>query len=68
MPSRLPIPSVAVSILLVAMLVPGAFLRGEVLTQSSILYQYPPWQAYTPADVHAPNPLLADPALIFYSC
>lgn len=66
MPSRLPIPFVAVSILLVAMLLPGAFLRGEVLTQSSILYQYPPWQAYTPADVHAPNPLLADPALIFY--
>ena len=57
---------VAVSAALAGLLVPGAFLRGEVLSQATLLYGYQPWSAHAPAGVHAPNPLLTDPAIVFY--
>ncbi len=62
----LPFRFILASLLLAATLVPGAFLRGEVLSQSSLLFQYPPWQGHAPADVATPNPLLSDPAIVFY--
>lgn len=62
----MPIRFIAASIVLAAALIPGAFLRGEVLTQSSLLYAYQPWQPYAPADAAPANTLLSDPALVFY--
>jgi len=63
---RFPICFTVVSLALVATLVPDAFLRGEVLTQASLLYRYLPWQPYAPPNLHTPNTLLSDPALVFY--
>jgi hypothetical protein len=63
---RQPLPFVAVSLLLVATLVPGAALRGEVLSQAGLLYELTPWNAYAPPDAPAANPLLSDPAFVFY--
>jgi hypothetical protein len=57
---------IVASILLAAALIPGAFLRGEVLTQSSLLFQYSPWREHAPADAAPANPLLSDPAIVFY--
>jgi hypothetical protein len=57
---------IAVSVLLAGMLVPRAFTHGEVLTQSSLLYQYLPWQSYAPRSPSPTNPLLFDPAFVFY--
>jgi len=62
----LPLRFIVASILLAAALIPGAFLRGEVLTQSSLLFQYPPWREHAPADAAPANPLLSDPAIVFY--
>jgi hypothetical protein len=57
---------VGVCLLLVTALVPGAFLRGEVLTQSTLLYEHQPWAAHAPADGAPANPLLYDAPFLFY--
>ncbi|HTV00915.1 MAG TPA: YfhO family protein [Luteitalea sp.] len=56
---------VAVSLLIVAALLPGAFLRGEVLGQAALLRDYQPWRSSPVADGQAGNPLLTDPVLVF---
>jgi hypothetical protein len=61
-----PIVFTAVSLVLVAALVPGAFLRGEVLSQSTLLYEHEPWASHAPEDAAPANPLLHDAAYLFY--
>jgi hypothetical protein len=53
-------------LLLVAALVPGAVLRGEVLSQGQLLFGYAPWQGHAPAAVPPVNAFLVDPPLVFY--
>jgi hypothetical protein len=64
--ARSPVVFTAACLVLVAALVPGAFLRGEVLSQGTLLYQHQPWQAHAPEDAAAANPLLHDAAYLFY--
>jgi hypothetical protein len=59
-----PVAFVAVSLFVLAVLLPGAFLRGEVLGQAGLLSGYEPWKSHAPEPVPA-NPLLTDPVLVF---
>jgi hypothetical protein len=54
----------AVGVLVAVTLLPGAFLRGEVLGQAGLLAGYEPWKSHAPEPVPA-NPLLTDPVLVF---
>jgi hypothetical protein len=64
--ARSPAVFTAVSLVLAAALVPGAFLRGEVLSQGTLLFEHEPWASHAPEDAAPANPLLHDAAYLFY--
>ena len=48
-------------VLLLVILFPGVFFRGEMIFPGDILYQSLPWSQYAPADYVRPqNPVLTD--------
>src|SRR6266545_2311279 len=51
-------------LLLVVALVPGAVLRGEVLSQAQWLFDYAPWSAHRPPGTPPVNTFLVDPPTV----
>lgn len=53
--------------LLLVIIFPGVFSRGEVIGPGDILFQAPPWEQYAPADFAGPqNRLMSDVVTAFY--
>jgi hypothetical protein len=56
----------AACLILAVAIVPGALLRGDVLSHSQLLFEYAPWQGHAPGDLPPVNSFLVDPPLVFY--
>jgi hypothetical protein len=54
-------------VLLLALLFPATFLRGEYISPADLLFAMPPWNHYAPEDWERPqNPIMADIVTLFY--
>jgi hypothetical protein len=54
------------AILVLGLLFRDAILRGHVLGQAELLFQFPPWDSHAPLGWRPGNPLIRDSPTVFY--